>query len=135
MTGLPGKDFILYDGTGTGTVAIAAQRVTSFTLNGQAVDVTNKDSTGMWRELLASAGVVSLDVSAEGVLGTGTLEEILAQRVINRSNDPYTLKFKGDNNFAGAFRLTQIDEAGNHDGEQTYKLALQSAGSIAYGTT
>ncbi len=135
MAGLPGKDFLLYDGTGTGTVVIAAQRATSFTLNGQAIEVTNKDSAGMYRELLASAGVVSLDIQCEGVLEAGTLAEQLHTRVTNRSNDNYTLKFKSDNSFAGPFRLTQIDEGGNHDGEQTYKLSLQSAGSITYATT
>src|SRR5262245_2259729 len=135
MAGLPGADFKLFDGTGTGTVAIAAQRVTNFTLNGQAVEVTNKDSAGMWRELLASAGVVSLDVSAEGVLDSGTLEEALLARVTARSNNAYTLKFKGDNSFAGLFRLTQFEGGGNHDGEQTYRLALMSAGTITYATT
>lgn len=136
MTGVPGKDFVLYDGTGTGTVAIAAERVTSFTLNGQAIDVTNKDSAGQWRELLAAAGVVSLDVACEGVLNGGTLHSALRSRLIARSNDPYTLKFDtGPDSFAGAFRITQLEEGGNHDGEQTYKMALQSAGSITYATT
>lgn len=135
MPAQPGANFLLYDGTGTGTVAIAAQKVTSFTLNGQAVDVTNKDSAGMWRELLASAGVVSLDIAAEGVLGAGTLHQALRSRVINRSNDPYTVKFDGGDSFAGAFRLTQLEEGGAHDGEQTYKMALQSAGTITYATT
>lgn len=135
MTGVPGKDFVLYDGTGTGTVAIAAQKATSFTLNGQAVDVTNKDSAGMWRELLASAGVVSLDIAADGILNSGTLHQTLRSRVIARSNDPYTIKFDGGDSFAGAFRLTQIEEGGAHDGEQTFKLALMSAGTITYATT
>jgi len=136
MPAQPGANFLLYDGTGTGTALIAAQRVTNFTLNGQAVDVTNKDSPGLWRELLATAGVVSLDVNAEGILNGGTLHSALRSRVIARSNDPYTLKFdQGPDSFAGAFRLTQIEEAGNHDGEQTYKLQLMSAGTITYATT
>lgn len=136
MAAKPGKDFVLYDGTGTGTVAIAAQRATSFKLNGQAIDITNKDSAGQWRELLASAGVVSLNVEAEGVLQGGTLHSALRSRVINRTNDPYTLKFDdGPDSFAGAFRLVDLEEAGAHDGEQTYKLALQSAGTITYATT
>lgn len=135
MTGLPGKDFVLYDGTGTGTVAIAAQRATSLKLNGGAIDVTNKDSTGQWRELLAAAGVVTLDIDAEGVLNGGTAYQALRSRLIARSNDPYTVKFDSDSSFAGPFRLTSIEEAGAHDGEQTYKMGLQSAGSLAYGTT
>lgn len=136
MAAQPGADFKLFDGTGTGTVLIAAQKTTSFTLNGQAVDVTNKDSAGMWRELLASAGVVSLDLAAEGILNGGTLHSALRSRVIARSNDPYTIKFDGGpDSFAGAFRLVSMEEAGGHDGEQTYKLALQSAGTITYATT
>lgn len=135
MAAQAGVNFKLYDGTGTGTTLIAAQKTTSFTLNGQAVDVTNKDSAGMWRELLASAGVVSLDAAAEGLLTAGTHHQTLRSRVINRSNDPYTLVFDGGDSFAGSFRLTQIEEGGNHDGEQTYKMALQSAGTITYATT
>ncbi len=135
MPAQAGVNFKLYDGTGTGTVLIAAQKTTSFKLNRQIVDVTNKDSAGMWREILATAGVVSLDVDAESLLTASTAYQALRSRVPARSNDPYTLVFDNGDSFAGAFALASIEEAGAFDGEQTFKLALQSAGSLAYGTT
>lgn len=135
MAGKPGADFKLFDGTGTSTVAVGAQRSTSFTLNRGAPEVTNKDSPGLWRELLASAGIVSLDIQCEGILDGGTAYQALRGRVISGAQASYTLAFDGGDTFAGPFRITQIEEAGAVDGEQTYKMTLMSAGSLAYGTT
>ena len=48
-------------------MAVAGLRTRQITLNAETVDVTNADSTGRWRELLAGAGVRSAALSGSGV--------------------------------------------------------------------
>ena len=52
----------------------AGLRTTQLSVNGEAVNVTTKDSGG-WRELLSGAGVRSVSVSAAGIF-TGSDAEV-----------------------------------------------------------
>lgn len=62
-----GKDLLIRAGDGAGGfVAVAGLRTRQFTLNAEAVDVTNADSAGRWRELLSGAGVKRTDKYAYG---------------------------------------------------------------------
>src|SRR5688572_30256742 len=72
MAAQTGRAFLLKLGAVSGSpVTIAAMRSTSFTINGQAVDVTSKDSAGL-RTLLAAAGSRSLQIQASGLLDAGS---------------------------------------------------------------
>lgn len=54
-----GSDFLLKCGNGANPVVyqtVAGLRTTQMSVNGEAVNVTSKDSAG-WRELLSGAGV------------------------------------------------------------------------------
>ncbi|CAB4176561.1 COG5437 Predicted secreted protein [uncultured Caudovirales phage] len=123
-----GRSLLLKAGTGTGAVTIASLRSNAFTVNGETVDVTNKDSAG-YRELLGSAGVVSASLSASGLLAGGTFDSMLLGRVTTRSLDLYTVTF-GTNTIAGTFQTTSYKAAGEYNGAQTYDLSLESSGSL-----
>jgi TP901-1 family phage major tail protein len=127
-----GRNFLLADGTGTGAVALAAMRSTSFTVQGAAVDVTDKSSTGGFRELLGSAGVVSVSISARGLMSGSTQTQSLLTRTLNRSLDHYRLSFDNGDVLEGPFQIVQFEAAGNYNDEQTYQLALESAGSLSF---
>jgi TP901-1 family phage major tail protein len=63
-----GKDLLLRAGDGAGGfLAVAGLRTRQITLNAETVDVTNADSTGRWRELLAGAGVRRAAIAGSGV--------------------------------------------------------------------
>lgn len=53
-------------GTGELFTTVAGLRSTSLSLNNETVDVTTKDSAP-WRELLANAGIRSMQVQGSGV--------------------------------------------------------------------
>ena len=80
-----GRTLLIADGTGGGATVIAAMRSTNFTIQGKAVDVTDKSSTGQYRELLASAGTVSVTVGAKGLLSGSTQTQTLVNRAISRN--------------------------------------------------
>ena len=129
-----GRTLLVYDGTGTGTAVIAAMRSTSFTIQGSAVDVTDKSSPGQYRELLASAGKVSVSVSAKGLLSGSTQTQTLVTRALTRSVDKYTLAFDNGDTLAGPFQLVQFEAAGDYNNEQTYQIGFESGGSLSFTT-
>jgi TP901-1 family phage major tail protein len=124
-----GRDFLLKVGTGGPAVTVGAMRTTRFTVNGEAVDVTNKDSAG-WRELLAGAGKASVTVQASGLLSGNAQASDFVSRVIAKSLDAYTVIFDNGDKLEGSFQCASFEAAGEHDGEQTYSLTLESAGAI-----
>ncbi len=129
-----GRSLLLYDGTGGGATLIAAMRTTSFTIQGATVDVTDKSSTGQYRELLAGAGVVSVSVSARGLLSGSTQTQTLVTRAISRTVDSYKIAFDNGDTLEGPFQLVQFEAAGNYNDEQTYQLSLESGGSLTFTT-
>lgn len=128
MAGVPGKNMLIKLGTGTGATTIAGLRPSTFTVNGETVDITNKDSGG-YRELLGSAGIASASISGGGVMQGGTFDKLLADRVIARSLDLYTFTY-GTNSLAGSFQCTSYEATGDYNGAQTYSASWESSGSL-----
>jgi TP901-1 family phage major tail protein len=124
-----GRNFLLKMGTGTAAVTVAAMRTTSFTINGEAVDITSKDDAG-FRTLLGTAGLSSISLSAEGVLSGSTTSNGFAARTKAKSLDLYTLLWDGTSGtLAGSFQCVSFGAAGGHNNEQTYSVTLESSGS------
>lgn len=129
-----GRTLLLADGTGTGATTIAAMRSTNFTIQGAAVDVTDKDSAGQFRELLGSAGVASVGLSAKGLMSGATQTQTLVSRALARSLNNYKITFDNGNTLEGPFQIVQFEAAGDYNNEQTYQLSLESGGSLAFTT-
>jgi len=76
MAAEKGSAFLLKIGDGASPLAfqtVAGMRTTQMSVNGEAVNVTSKESGG-WRELLSGAGVRSVSVAASGIY-TGSAAE------------------------------------------------------------
>ena len=107
-------------------------RTTGFRIDGQTVDVTDKDSPSQHRELLAGAGASSVTVTAAGLLTGNAQTQALVTRTLTRSTDTYRLEFDNGDTIVGAFQLTRFEAAGAYDKEQTYALTLESAGELTF---
>jgi TP901-1 family phage major tail protein len=129
-----GRNLLLRDGGTGGSPVIAAMRTTKFTIAGEKIDVTDKDSVGQYRELLAAAGIVSVSISATGLLHGNTQSTTLANRTIARSLDTYRLEFDNGDNLVGSFQLVNFEVAGDYNNEQTYAITLESGGSLTFTT-
>jgi predicted secreted protein len=125
-----GRNLLVKMGTGTAAVTVAAMRTTSFTVNGEAVDTTNKDSGG-FGELLGTAGVSTLEISAAGVLTGSTTSNGFFNRARNKSIDAMTLVLDGTNTITGNFQTLSFSGAGAYNGEQTYDVSLRSSGTFS----
>ncbi|NVJ96032.1 MAG: phage major tail protein, TP901-1 family, partial [Marivivens sp.] len=77
MAAQNGKDLLIkMDMTGDGQFqTTACLRASRISFNAETVDVTNLDSQGGWRELLAGAGVRSASLSGSGVFKDDATDE------------------------------------------------------------
>jgi TP901-1 family phage major tail protein len=132
MSAEKGSAFLLKVGDGGAPpvyATIAGMRTTQMSVNGEAVNVTSKDSLG-WRELLSGAGVRSVSVAASGIFTGSAAEARVRANALSGAVDDYELSFESGERMRGRFLLTRLDYAGDYNGERTYALALESSGAV-----
>lgn len=110
-------------------VTVAGLRTTQMSVNGEAVNVTTKDSGG-WRELLSGAGVRSVSVSAAGIFTGSAAETGLRGAALNGTILQYELSFESGERMRGRFLVTRLDYAGDYNGERSYAINLESSGAV-----
>jgi len=110
-------------------VTVAGLRTTQMAINGEAVNVTTKDSGG-WRELLSGAGVRSVSVSAAGIFTGSVAETQLRGAALNGTIAAYELSFESGERMRGRFLVTRLDYAGDYNGERSYAMNLESSGAV-----
>jgi len=134
MTADSGRGFLVKIGDGGNPetfATVAGMRTTSLTLNATSVDITNKDSGG-WRELLSGAGLRRMSISGSGVFTDSAAEASLRTKALAGVLANYEIVFDNGDSFTGAFQVTALDYSGDHNGERTYTLALESSGPIVF---
>jgi TP901-1 family phage major tail protein len=132
MSAEKGSAFLLKVGNGAAPpvfATVAGLRTTQLSVNGEAVNVTTKDSGG-WRELLSGAGVRSVSVAGSGIFTGSAAEGRLKANALAGVIDDYELSFESGERMRGRFLLTRLDYAGDYNGERTYTLALESSGQV-----
>ncbi len=133
MSAEKGSAFLLKVGDGGSPpvfATVAGMRTTQMSVNGEAVNVTSKDSGG-WRELLSGAGVRSVSVSGSGIFTGSAAETRLKANALAGLIDDYELSFESGARMRGRFLLTRLDYAGDYNGERTYAVSLESSGAVA----
>jgi TP901-1 family phage major tail protein len=127
-----GSAFLLKVGDGAEPpvfTSVAGMRTTQMSVNGEAVNVTSKDSGG-WRELLSGAGVRSVSVAASGIFLGSDQEVRVKNNALAGALDDYELSFEGGERLRGRFLVTRLDYSGDHNGERNYALNLESSGPV-----
>ena len=134
-----GSSFLLKENS-TGTPAtVGGLRSTSMSINGEMVDITNKDSNAFIssgndkaRDLLQGGGVRSMSLSASGVFTDSSTENLVRGFAFDGAIQNYDLVFSDGSKIAGAFLITSYERAGEFNGEETYSLTLESSNTITY---
>jgi len=134
MTAQKGKDLLLkLDSDGQGSfVTVAGLRTRSLSFNAQTVEITNADSAGAWRELLGEAGVRSAAVAGAGVFKDAASDAAVRDLFFAGTIRDWQVIVPAFGTVAGAFQITSLDYAGEHDGEVTFELSLASAGALTF---
>ena len=132
MSAEKGSAFLLKVGNGAQPpvyATVAGMRTTQMSVNGEAVNVTSKDSGG-WRELLSGAGVRSVSVAASGIFTGSAAETRVKTNALAGLVDDYELSFESGEKMRGRFLLTRLDYSGDYNGERNYALSLESSGPV-----
>lgn len=132
MSAEKGSAFLLKVGNGGSPPVfstVAGMRTTQLSVNGEAVNVTNKDSGG-WRELLSGAGVRSISVAGSGIFTGSAAEARIKSTALSGLLDDYELSFESGDRMQGKFLVTRLDYAGDYNGERTYTMSLESSGEV-----
>ena len=132
MVAEKGSAFLLKVGNGGAPpvfTTVAGMRTTQMSVNGEAVNVTSKDSGG-WRQLLSGAGIRSVSVAASGIFTGSAAELRVKANALAGEIDDYELSFESGERLSGRFLVTRLDYSGDYNGERNYALSLESSGPV-----
>lgn len=134
MVAQKGKDLLLkIDGGGSaGFVTVAGLRARRIAFNSETIDVTDSESAGRWRELLAGGGVQRAAVSGSGIFKDQASDAAIRSHFFAGEIVDWQVVVPSFGTVAGAFQISSLEYAGNHDGEVTFEMALESAGALTF---
>jgi TP901-1 family phage major tail protein len=133
MAAQKGKDLLLkLDGGGGVFVTVAGLRSRRLTFNAEAVDVTSAESAGRWRELLAGAGIRRASLSGTGVFRDEQSDSLVRQVLFDQAIRDWQVVVPDFGTVQGPFLVASLEYRGEHGGEVTFDLALESAGALSF---
>jgi len=132
MVAQKGKDLLLKIENAGSFVTVAGLRSKRIAFNSETVDITDADSAGRWRELLAGSGVQRAAVSGSGIFKDAQSDALMRQRFFAGEIVEWQLAVPDFGTVEGPFQITALEYTGSHDGEVTFEVALESAGAISF---
>jgi TP901-1 family phage major tail protein len=132
MTAQKGKDLLVKIADGAGFTTVAGLRTRRLAFNAETVDITHAESANRWRELLGGAGVKRASVSGRGLFTDAATDAAMRQTFFDGGVLTYQIVIPDFGTMQGAFQLTNLEFAGEHNGEVTYDVALESAGELTF---
>ena len=96
------------------------------------MDVTDQESAGRWRELLEGAGIKTARVSGSGIFKDAASDETLRQYFFSGTVRDWQVIVPDFGTVEGAFQIAALEYGGQHDGEVSFDLGLESAGALSF---
>lgn len=124
MYGLGRNQTLIWDGS-----EIAGVRTKGFSVNGEAVDISDDDSAG-WREVFEEAGLITVEISLSGLAKDWRLQAV----AFNTTGRSKAVTLTGDNGaiISGNFYLQDYSQGMEYSGFTTFDATLISDGVISY---
>jgi TP901-1 family phage major tail protein len=133
MPAQKGKDLLLKLANGAGAfVTVAGLRTRQIAFNAEAVDVTHAESAGRWRELLAGAGVRRAAITGSGVFRDEASDAQVREIVFDGAIRDWQIIVPNFGVIQGPFQVSTLEYRGEHDGEVTFEMSLDSAGELTF---
>ena len=127
-----GKDLLLKIHNGTAFVTVAGLRSRRSAFNAEIVDITHAESVDRWRELLAGAGVRRASISGRGLFKDGASDVLVRQAFFDGTISNCQVLVPDFGTITGLFQIASLEFAGEHNGEVSFDLALESAGALTF---
>lgn len=132
MTAQKGKDLLIKIHDGAGFVTVAGLRSRRLAFNAESVDITHAESAGHWRELLDGAGIKRASISGRGLFKDAAADALMRQTFFDGAVKTFQVVIPDFGNVEGPFQISSLEFAGEHNGEVTYELSLESAGELTF---
>jgi TP901-1 family phage major tail protein len=121
------------DSGGAGTyTTVAGLRARTLAFNAASVDITDQESAGRWRELLEGAGIKNARITGSGIFKDAASDETLRSYFFNGTIRSWRVIVPDLGTVEGAFQIASLEYGGQHDGEVTFDLNLESAGALTF---
>lgn len=134
MSAQSGKDMLLkLDQTGSGSfLTVAGLRTRALAFNAASIDVTDAESVGRWRELLAGGGIKRASLSGSGIFKDQTSDAEIRSLFFAGTIRNWQLILPDFGTVQGAFQIVALEFSADHAGEVTFEIALESAGALTF---
>src|SRR5882757_7348238 len=134
MAAQSGKDMLVkLDQTGSGSfLTVAGLRTRALALNAAAIDITDAESAGRWRELLSGGGIKRASVSGTGIFKDAGSDAKIREIFFAGTIRDWQLVLPDFGIVEGPFQVTALEFSGDHAGEVTFDIALESAGELTF---
>jgi TP901-1 family phage major tail protein len=132
MTAQKGKDLLIKIADGAGYMTVAGLRTRRIAFNAETVDITHAESAGRWRELLAGAGIKRASISGRGLFKDAASDALMRETFFDGTIVAFQVVVPDFGTVAGPFQITGLEIAGEHNGEVTYDMSLESAGELTF---
>jgi TP901-1 family phage major tail protein len=135
MAAQKGKDLLVKIDDGAGFVTVAGLRARRLAFNAETVDITHAESANRWRELLEGAGVKRASVAGRGLFKDAASDALMRQTFFDGAVKACQIAIPDFGTVEGPFQIASLEFAGEHNGEVTYELALESAGALTFAAS
>ena len=132
MAAQKGKDLLVKIADGAGFTTVAGLRTRRLAFNAETVDITHAESADRWRELLDGAGVKRASVAGRGLFKDAATDELMRQTFFDGAVKNFQIVIPDFGTVEGAFQITSLEFAGEHNGEVTYDMSMESAGALTF---
>lgn len=129
-----GRTFLLkIDSTGAGSYqTVASIRTKSMKIASEMVDVSNADSVNQWRELLANAGMKSMEVSCNGLFDDGVYINLMNTLCLAGTIRNFQITHPSLGTYQAAFQITAFELNGDYNGALEFSATLASSGDMTF---
>src|SRR3954470_14104944 len=131
MAAQKGKDLLVNSFDGSGDATVAGLRARRLSFNAETVDITHAESAGRWRELLEGAGIKRAAIAGRGLFKDAATDALMRQTFFDGAVKSYQIVIPDFGTVEGPFQISSLEFAGEHNGEVTYELSLESAGALS----
>lgn len=132
MSAQRGRDLLLKIERGGSFETVGGLRAKTLSFDARTVDVTDSESAGRWRELLAGSGVRRASVSGSGLFKNGDTASAVREAFFSGGSLRWRVIVPGFGAIEGPMQMSRLEYAGSFDGEVTFEIALESAGEVTF---
>jgi TP901-1 family phage major tail protein len=133
MTAQKGKDLLLKIRNDNGYETVAGLRSRRLAFNAAAVDITDAESAGRWRQLLEGAGVKKASISGSGIFKDQESDAAVRTAFFDGALLDWRIVIPDFGEVTGKFQITALEYSGQYNGEVMFDLGLESASELNFG--